>query len=203
MRRYKLKLFNQINEALEDGKNICIVHSFRTGSTSLGLNISKFFDIPYYDEINHDKHPGYMSDESEKEQYKKINLLERPCVYKINSGFSWNDDMLSSSFKIRTLRRNSRLQCVSYVMAQQDKQWHSYEDFKLKNDEYSYDAQRLKGTLDWLAKINKKTLNIPCDRHCYYEDLVNNKVLDPHDKVKKLQKNSNIITQMLECLDEP
>lgn len=199
MRRYKLKLFNQINEALEEGKNICIVHSYRTGSTSLGLNISKFFDIPYYDEINHNTHPGHMSDDENK--FDKINLLDQPCVYKINTGFSWNDDMLINSFKIRVLRKNVKLQSISYLMAQQDKQWQSYEKFKLKNNEYSYDSQRLENTFHFLTKINNKTFSVQCDRHCYYEDLVNNKVLDFHDKVKKLEKNSKVIEQMLECFD--
>ena len=201
MRRYKLKLFNQINEALEDGKNICILHSYRTGSTPLGLSISKFFDIPYYDEINHLTHPGHMSDESEEDMQKKIDLLEHPCVYKINYAFPRNNDMLNNSFKIRTLRRNIKLQSISYLMARQDKQWQSYETFKLENNEYSYDAEKLQNTLDWLTEINERTSKVPCDRHCYYEDLVNNKVLDPHIKVKKLQKNSSVIAQMLECLN--
>ena len=202
MRTYKLELYSEINQALEQGKNICIIHPYRTGSTSLGLNISKFFNIPYFDEINHKTHPGRMSYDADKydHDFDIKTVFEKPCVYKINIGNIFNHNILNASFNIVVTRRIFNLQVASLLMAKQDYQFHSYEKNKLDSDGYDFSPETLKTMVNILKTLNEKCMEIKCDRRCYYEDLVNNHVLEPLEKIRKLKKDPAVIRKILYAL---
>ena len=203
MRRYKLELYNEINEALERGNNICIIHPYRTGSTSLGLNIYKFFNIPYFDEINHDTHPGQFGPNVVLNRPFDIKILYRqPCVYKISIGnihLVPNNILNTSSFNIVLKRRNFNLQVASFLMAQQDDKFHSFETGKLDDDGFDYDISRekLEIMINKVKDWNEKCTEIKYDRQCYYEDLVSNHVLEPLEKVKKLEKDPAVIRKII------
>jgi len=172
-----------IAKALKDKKYICILSGPRSGSTALADVIANKYSLHNYGEIH----------TAPEKRFKKPSVV---CLTR----FAQNQEPIEKFLKkdcfvIKLTRVTESLQCVSYIMAVRDKQWH-YDDTPTPTS-YDIEHPNTINLMYGIRKINEWVRKMPADISLNYEYLVNENYFKS-SRLQKLSKDEKVINQLEE-----